>query len=434
MSLRPAHLIQLAVLALLGLGVVMATSAGLSVPDATATTEPAPADPFAPDAADPPPSPPDAWAVAPLDGVYRVLTSRQAIYAGLAVAVMLLAGRINVRELFRAHGVSNPLILMVLGALALAAMTFVPGMGRSVNGAARWLYLGPKLWGLSFQPSELVKWVMVLALAWWCARRAGVMHRFGAGLLPPLMLLAVACGLIVIEDLGTAALIGTVGGLLLIAGGARLWQLALLVPPALGAFVAAIAANPYRVARLTAFLDPWADPRGTGYHPIQSMLAIVHGGLTGRGLGHGVQKFGYLPEDTTDFIFSIICEELGLVGAATVVGLYLAILWVGLGIVRDCRDTFARLVGLGVLLTVGLQAAINLAVVTVVVPTKGIALPLVSAGGTGWIMTAFALGLLAALDNANHLEREAGLELDPRSRREPATPTVVPRRASPRPA
>ncbi|MFW6033482.1 MAG: FtsW/RodA/SpoVE family cell cycle protein, partial [Phycisphaeraceae bacterium] len=161
-------------------------------------------------------------------------------------------------------------------------------------------------------------------------------------------------------------------------------------------------------ARLTAFRDPWADPAGAGYHAIQSMVTIAQGGLTGRGVGNGIQKFGYVPEDTTDFIFSIVCEELGLAGAGLVVGLYLVILWVGLGIVRDCRDTFARLVGLGVLLTVGLQVTVNVAVVTVVVPTKGIALPLVSSGGTGWVLTAFALGLLASLDNA----RELGIDGD----------------------
>ncbi|MEO1236471.1 MAG: FtsW/RodA/SpoVE family cell cycle protein, partial [Planctomycetota bacterium] len=212
-----------------------------------------------------------------------------------------------------------------------------------------------------------------------------------------------ACGLVVVEDLGTAALIGAAAVGVLVAGGARLWQLAMLLPVAAGGLVAAILHSPYRVARLTAFLDPWADPRGTGYHPIQSMLAFAQGGVSGSGLGQSVQKH-YIPEDTTDFVFPVIAEELGLGGAGLVVGLFVAILWVGLGIVRDCDHLFGRLVGIGVLLTVGLQAVINLAVVTVVVPTKGIALPLVSAGGTGWVFTAFALGLVASLDNARAIE------------------------------
>lgn len=377
--LRPAHIVQLAVVALLAIGVVMVHSAGLHVGRQPVSEQ----------------------------GLLEIFLTRHTAYAGMAVAVMLLASRINVRELFRHHGWTNPLWLIVVASLGLAAVTLVPGYGISVKGASRWLQLGPPSWGLTFQPSEMVKWVLVLAIAWWCARRRGVMHRFWHGLAPALLLVAVACGLIVIEDWGTAALVGVVALCLLAAGGARLWQLALTIPPAAGAAVAMVLHSPYRVTRLTTFLDPWQDPAGAGYHSIQSMLAIAQGGLTGRGLGNGIQKFGYLPEDTTDFIFAVICEEMGLAGAGLVVGLYLTILWVGLGIVRDCRDTFARLVGLGALLTVGLQAALNIAVVTVVVPTKGIALPLVSAGGTGWILTAFGLGLVAALDNANYEEATA---------------------------
>lgn len=230
------------------------------------------------------------------------------------------------------------------------------------------------------------------------------MGRFTHGLLPALALIGLACGLVVIEDLGTAVLIGAVAACLLIAGGAKLWQMVLCALPAVAAVVAAIWHSPYRINRLLAFLNPWEDPQGIGYHPIQSMLAIAMGGLTGRGLGNGLQKFGYLPEDTTDFIFAIICEEMGMAGALLVVGLYIALMWLGMSIIKDCKDVFGRLLGLGVLLTVGVQAVINLAVVTVVVPTKGIALPLVSSGGTGWILTAFALGLLVALDESNRLE------------------------------
>jgi len=362
---------------------------------------------------------PDAGPIAAAMGV---LNPRTLVYAVLALGVMVVASRINVREMFSirpvhlgpdatlaqrwartVRGWANPLWLIVALSLALTALTLVPGMGRNVNGASRWLYLGGPSTGISFQPSELVKWVMVLAVAWWCARRRFVMHRFVHGLLPPIMLMSLGCGMIVVEDLGTAALIGLVGVCMLIAGGARWWHLSLFALAGVGALVALTLNTPYRLQRLTTFLDPWADPAGAGYHPIQSMLAFAQGGLRGSGLGQSIQKY-YIPEDTTDFIFPILAEELGLPGAAIVVLLILAILWVGLGIVRDCKDTFGRLVGLGVLLTFGIQAAVNLAVVTVVVPTKGIALPLVSNGGTGWILCAFSLGLVAALDNANYYE------------------------------
>ncbi len=390
--LRSSHILQICVVALLAVAVVMVHSAGMVVGGAAGGDELTGEDASA---------------------VMRMLTGRTMLYAVIAVGVMLLASRLNIRQAMQSRGWTNPLLIILAGSLVMMGLTFVPGLGRSVNGASRWLYIGPQSWGLSFQPSEVVKWVLIVVIAWWCARRQAMMGRFMHGLLPALLLIALACGLIVVEDLGTAALIALVMGCMLVAGGARLWQLALMVPPAAGAVVAAILHSPYRLTRLMTFLNPWEDPRGAGYHSIQSLLAFAQGGLTGRGIGNGVQKFGYLPEDTTDFIFAIICEEMGLAGAALVMGLYLAILWVGLGIVRDCRDTFGRLVGLGVLLMLGFQALINIAVVTVVVPTKGIALPLLSSGGTGWILSAFAIGLVAALDEANRFEAEAGPLTEP---------------------
>ncbi len=201
--LRRAHIVQLAAVALLALGVVMVHSAGATVAGDDG------------------------------GGLLAALKSRHAMYALLAIGVMMAASRIDVRQLFRAKGILNPLWMIVLLSLVAVGLTFVPGIGREVNGSSRWLPLGPRGWGLSFQPSELVKWVMIVALAWWCARRRGVMHRFWYGLVPALVLLAVACGLIVVEDLGTAALIGGVGVVLLLAGGARWWQLGMFVPPAL---------------------------------------------------------------------------------------------------------------------------------------------------------------------------------------------------------
>lgn len=371
--LRPAHIIQCAVIGLLGLAVIMVHSAGMTIGQGAG----------------------DAW---------DLVTSRHTIYAVIAIAVLMLASRVNIRQLIEYRDWTNPLWPALLVSLALVGLAMVPGVGTSINGARRWLAVGP----ITFQPSELVKWIMVVAVALWCTRRRGAIHRLRDGLLPIVALVALACGLIVIEDLGTAFLIALVAGVMLIAGGASLWHVGAAVPIAGLGVVAAIIHSPYRMARLTAFMDPWADPRGTGYHAIQSMLAIAQGGLFGRGLGNGIQKFGYVPADTTDFIFAIICEELGIVGALMVIVAYASILWAGMGIVRASRDTFGRLFALGIMLTLGFQAMINLAVVTVVVPTKGIALPLLSAGGTGWVMTALALGLVAGLDEANRLD-----ELEP---------------------
>jgi len=377
--IRASHMLMTAAVALLGLGVVMVHSAGSQVVG--------------------------AQPMGPWQQAISIFMSRHTAYAALAVTIMLIASRLDVRSLFRGRGIRNPLWLALFISLGCLALTFVPAVGKSVNGASRWLQIDTSVLKLTFQPSEMVKWTMVVAIAWWCGIRRAMMHRFMHGLLPPLALAALACGLIVVEDLGTAALIAAVVGALLLAGGARFWHLLAMVPPAAAVCIAAIVQSPYRVERLTTFLHPWKDPRGAGYHPIQSMLAFAEGGLTGSGLGNSIQKY-YLPEDTTDFLFPILAEELGIAGCAAVVGLLLVIIWLGFSVMRDCRDAFSRLLCLGVLLMLSAQAVMNLAVTTVVVPTKGIALPLVSAGGTGWVITAFALGLVAAIDNANGIEAE----------------------------
>ena len=381
--LRASHILQLTAAAMLGLGVVMVHSAGMSIGDAHTT---------------------------PLD----VLTSRNAVYAGVALLVMMIASRVNVHQLFVSRSWTNPMWWLLAGSLALAgALLLLPNFGTTVNGATRWVRVDLPAFTLSFQPSELVKWSVIPVLAWWCARRRGVMHRFFDGLLPPLMLVGFACTLVVIEDLGTAALIAMASTVILIAGGARLWQLGLLAPAPLAAMVYFIAVSDYRRDRILSFLHLWDDPQGKGYHPIQSMLAIAQGGPAGRGLGAGVQKFGYLPEDTTDFIFAIICEELGVAGALLVAGLFLTLVWAGVKVISRCNNLFGKLLAIGVIATVGLQALINLAVVTVLAPTKGIALPLISAGGTGWVLTAGALGLVAAIDHAEHLRKLENPALDP---------------------
>jgi cell division protein FtsW len=268
-----------------------------------------------------------------------------------------------------------------------------------MNGSSRWLNLG----GLSFQPSEFAKWSILIVLAWHCARRPAAMARLTTGFLPAIWLVGILCVLIALEDLGTAVLIGLVSMAVLVSGGVRVWQAGMIVPLGVVGFIGAVKASPYRMERLLAYINPYDDPQGIGYHIIQSMSAVSGGGLAGRGLGNGVRKFGYLPEDTTDFIFAIICEELGVFGAALVLFLYAGLLFCGYVVIRRLQHPFHRLLATGVMLTVGLQAAINVAVVTGVAPTKGIALPLLSHGGTGWALTAFSIGLLVAMDRQGDL-------------------------------
>ena len=370
--LRAGHLLQLIVIAFLGIAVVMVHSADMRING-------------------------------PRFEVQSLLTSKHVIHAGLAMLVMLAASRINLRQALEVRWWLNPLIGLLVVSLGLVAVAMVPGIGLEINGARRWLRVGGGGFETNFQPSELTKWAIVLVLAWYCSVRHEAMPKFFKGTLPALMLVGACAALVVLEDLGTAALMGVVACILLIAGGARVWHFLMMVPPIAAAVVGAVLMKPHRMERLETFLHPWDDAQGAGYQAIQSLIAFAEGGVTGKGLGNGIQKFGYLPTDTSDFLFANIAEELGLPGCLLIVALYLGMLWAGISVVKDCKDKFGRLVSLGIVATLVIQAMINIAVVTVVVPTKGIALPLLSAGGTGWIVTAFAIGLAASIDQANHL-------------------------------
>lgn len=392
--LRSSHLVALTAIALLMIGVVMVNSATMAVTPLAA----------------------DATVATSGTSITSVLFGRTTIYMLIAVTGMLICWRLPVRQMARrVQAVSIPAQQMQQGffstefkMLGLAAaffvvllgLAYVPGLQRVVNGSPRWIQLPIPGLGdaLSVQPSEIVKWGMVILLAWFATRRAEVMHRFLPGLMPALIVLGAVCVAVVTADLGTGFLIFCAGCILLIAAGARIWHFLAFIPLGAMALLAAIMMSPYRVARITAFLDPYADPKGTGYHMIQSMLAVMNGEGFGRGLGFGIQKFGYLPEDQTDFIFAIICEELGIGGAFVVASLFGALIWFGIGIVRREKDGFLQLVALGIITTIAIQALINLAVVTGLGPTKGIALPLISNGGTGWLLTSMSLGLLMAID------------------------------------
>jgi cell division protein FtsW len=161
------------------------------------------------------------------------------------------------------------------------------------------------------------------------------------------------------------------------------------------------------MARLLTYLDPYNAPEKARYHILQSMTTISEGGLAGLGLGNGIHKFGYLPEDTTDFIFAVICEELGIIGALAVASLYIALVVLGICVIKKAANLFHQLLALGIIVTIGLQASINVLVVTALVPTKGIALPLLSNGGTGWLLTAFCIGLIDAIDRRSEARSTA---------------------------
>ncbi len=289
----------------------------------------------------------------------------------------------------------SPVVYMTMFSVILLVMVLIPGVGTEVHSSRRWLQFGPPQYGLRIQPSELAKWSTVMFLACWCSYKKDDIRKFWSGFVPGCLLLGIVAGLIGKEDFGTAALVGTMGIVVMLTGGVRWYYILLLIPIAAIAFYVLVYNEPYRWERVLAY---WNGTGGhtsaANYQAHQSIMAIGSGGIWGVGLGQGVIKCGYLPEDTTDFIFAIIGEELGLAGCLLVISLFAGFLICGIIIAKRAKDNPGRLLAIAIAGTVGTQAAINLMVVTGMAPTKGIALPFVSAGGSGLVITALAVGVL----------------------------------------
>ncbi len=318
-----------------------------------------------------------------------------------AMMAMLLVSVLPYR-MWRGRGVY---VLIGVAVLLLIAVQH-PAIGPPVNNSQRWIRFGPGR-KVSIQPSEIAKYALIVAVAALLSRVKPAVKlswkRFAA--IAVIILLVV--GLTGKEDFGTAALMGMVALVLLVVGGARWSQTGVFAAIIGGGFTGLILAEPYRINRLRTFLDPWAVRQRGGFQLCQSLISIGSGGLWGRGLGNGWHKHGFLPEVTSDFIFAHICEELGLPGAVIVIALFVLLAFLGWRVMRRCDDVFGKLVALGVTLTIGMQAALHIAVVTAMVPTKGIGLPLISAGGTSVIITGAALGLLVNI--ARHTERRLAM-------------------------
>ncbi|MDI6775523.1 MAG: putative lipid II flippase FtsW [Verrucomicrobiota bacterium] len=288
----------------------------------------------------------------------------------------------------------------LVGALTLLALVFVPKIGMEIKGSARWLRLGP----MSLQPSETAKFAVIVAMSAWMSAIGPRTARFREGLLAPLSGLGVVAALILREpDFGTTVLIVATGMLIMFVGGTRVGYL--LTAGALGAagFLYAVMRDPVRAKRILAFLMPEKYP-DVHYHLAQSKIAFVNGGLFGVGLGNSIQKHLYLPEAHTDFIFAIIGEELGLAATWTIVALFLGILVCGTVISFRAPDKFGKLLSFGAMMTIVLQAAINMGVVTGCLPTKGIALPFISYGGSSLLASTACVALL--MNVASHAESE----------------------------
>jgi cell division protein FtsW len=281
--------------------------------------------------------------------------------------------------------------LILLGTIFLLILVYVPGLGLKVGGSSRWLKLG----FFSFQPSELAKLVFILVIAQIISNKKEKIKDGRGGFIPLLAWLFLMVGLVVRQpDFGTALIFTVVFFILIFLGGARLSHILgtlFFLAVAGGGIISRYA---YQQRRLLAFLNPWKDPLGSGFHIIQSLLAVGSGGFWGLGLGSGRQKLAYLPLQFTDFIYAIICEELGFVGAVGVILVFVFVAVRGFRIARNAPDSFGMLLAAGITSWLLIQAAINLAVVVGVLPVTGIPLSLISFGGTALLVSLFGVGIL----------------------------------------
>ena len=296
----------------------------------------------------------------------------------------------------------------LFAALALLILVLIPGIGREVNGSQRWLPLGP----FTLQPSEFAKMAMVIYLAGYMVRREHEVRHHWQGFLKPMAVLFATTLLLMIEpDFGaTVIVVATAFGMLFLAG-VKLGHFMLVLTGALGAMLVLVVSAPYRLKRLTAYTDPWADPYDTGFQLTQSLIAFGRGEWLGVGLGNSVQKLFYLPEAHTDFVFSIWAEETGFLGAMAVIALYAAligrVLWVGRQAIL-AKSPFGAYVCYGVALVFSGQAFVNMGVSSGLLPTKGLTLPFVSYGGTSLIVCCAMLALVLRIDRDTRVNRVMG--------------------------
>lgn len=317
------------------------------------------------------------------DPLFLVLSQAQKV--GVGIVGLFIALRIDYRWYQR-------LVYPILGVtILMLVMVLIPGVGTIQNGAQRWFSVG----GASFQPGEVAKVVAIIFLSYSLNKKIGTMKKFSVAFVPHIVVIGMLVGLLMLQpDFGTSVIIVLMMGLLLFVSGARLIYLGGFGVGAAVLAYFAITSREYRMERVLAYLDPFEYRSGIGYQISESLISIGSGGLTGRGLGNGTGNLGYVPELWSDFIATIIAEELGLFGMIVLVGLFIFIVWRGSMIAFRATDDFGRYLAFGLSSLIGIQATANLCVVTGLLPNKGLTLPFVSFGGSSMILTLCSVGIL----------------------------------------
>ena len=314
---------------------------------------------------------------------------KQAFGFVLGLVALCVFGRMNVQKLRK----KQVRILALVLPICLLGLVFVPGLGVSNYGATRWIGVG----GVTIQPSEIAKYGFVIFSAGYISENAGEMRTF-KGVLPVLAAGGVICGLIIIEpNMSVTMCVALLMLAMLFLGGMKIKHFLIIFIPVLAVVPVLIAIEPYRLSRLSAFLDPWENPRGEGYQLIQSLYALGNGGWFGTGLFHSRQKYRFLPFAESDFILSIIGEELGFVGIFALFSISALLIFRGIRVAKNAPDLFSTLLAAGITLVYGIQTLVNALVVSGSIPPTGLPLPLISSGNTSLIITMASTGILYAI-------------------------------------
>jgi cell division protein FtsW len=320
---------------------------------------------------------------------------RQGLFAILGFAIMLGVMHIDYRFWKK---MAVPALLLCL---VLLVMVLIPGIGGKAGGSSRWI----KLPGFNLQPSEMAKLALIMYMAYSLDKKQEKVKNFAIGIVPHMIVLAILIGCLAMQpDLGGALTLFAVAFTMLFAAGTRLSHIISMILLAMPLLAYKLSRG-YHKGRMEAWTNPWSDPEGKGFQIIQSWLALGTGGVFGQGLGQGKQKLFYLPEAHTDFILSVIGEELGFLGVVVIIGMFFLLVQRAMRISVAAPDTFGRFLALGIAVLFGIEATVNMGVVTGLLPTKGLALPFISYGGSSLIISLFAVGIL--------LNISSGLKIEP---------------------
>jgi cell division protein FtsW len=320
---------------------------------------------------------------------------RQGLFAVIGFALMLGVMRIDY------HIWKKLAIPALLLCLVLLIMVLIPGIGGKAGGSSRWI----KLPGFNLQPSEMAKLALIMYMAYSLDKKQDKVKSFTIGIVPHMIILAILIGCLALQpDLGSALTLVAVAFTMLFAAGTRLSHIISMILLAMPLLMYKLSRG-YHKGRMEAWSNPWSDPEGKGFQIIQSWLALGTGGVFGQGLGEGKQKLFYLPEAHTDFILSVVGEELGFIGVVVIIGMFFLLVQRAMRISVAAPDTFGRYLALGIAVLFGIEATVNMGVVTGLLPTKGLALPFISYGGSSLLISLFAVGIL--------LNISSGLKIEP---------------------